>query len=60
MALADYKHLIPLDEVVEAMNKVGKAMPHEHCCTGLGGLAMTPTAKKIEAGLENGKVKITC
>jgi L-serine dehydratase len=60
MALADYKHLIPFDEVVEAMNKVGKAMPHEHCCTGLGGLAMTPTAKKIEAGLENGKVKITC
>jgi L-serine dehydratase len=49
-----------LDEVVEAMNKVGKAMPHEHCCTGLGGLAMTPTAKKIEAGLEIGKVKISC
>ena len=60
MALADYKHLIPLDEVVEAMDKVGKAMPREHCCTGFGGLAMTPTAKKIEAGLENERVKITC
>lgn len=60
MALADYEHLIPFDEVVEAMNKVGKAMPHEHCCTGLGGLAMTPTAKKIEARLEVGMGKISC
>jgi len=42
------------------MNKVGKAMPREHCCTGLGGLAMTPTAKKIETELESGRVKISC
>jgi len=60
MALADYLHLVPFDEVVEAMNKVGKAMPREHCCTGLGGLAVTPTAKKIEAELESGRVKISC
>lgn len=60
MALANYKCLVPLDEVVEAMNKVGKAMPHEHCCTGLGGLAMTAAAQKIEAGLEHGNVKISC
>ena len=60
MALADYKHLIPFDEEVGAMNKVGKAMPREHCCTGLGGLAVTPTAKKIEAQLESGRVKINC
>ena len=52
MALADYQHLIPLDQVIEAMDKVGKAMPHEHCCTGLGGLAATPAARQIEAGLE--------
>ncbi|MGI9244064.1 MAG: L-serine ammonia-lyase, iron-sulfur-dependent, subunit alpha [Verrucomicrobiales bacterium] len=52
MALAEYQHLIPLDEVIEAMDKVGKAMPHEHCCTGLGGLAATPAARKIEAALE--------
>lgn len=60
MALADYKHLIPFDEVVEAMNKVGKAMPHEHCCTGLGGLAMTATAKRIESELAMASVKISC
>ncbi|MFT5110397.1 MAG: L-serine dehydratase, partial [Pseudoalteromonas tetraodonis] len=53
MALADYQHLIPLDQVIEAMDKVGKAMPHEHCCTGLGGLAATPAARKIEAELES-------
>ena len=60
MALADYKHLIPFGEVVEAMNKVGKAMPHQHCCTGLGGLAMTPTAQRIENELTKGHVKISC
>ena len=60
MALADYQHLIPFDEVVEAMNKVGKAMPHEHCCTGLGGLAATPAARKIEAQLKNVTPKISC
>jgi len=52
MAMADYEHLIPLDEVIHSMSKVGKAMPHEHCCTALGGLAITPTAKKIEANLK--------
>ena len=52
MAMADYEHLIPLDEVINSMSKVGKAMPHEHCCTALGGLAVTPTAKKIEARLK--------
>jgi len=52
MALADYQHLIPLDQVIEAMDKVGKAMPHEHCCTGLGGLAATPAARKIEEEIE--------
>ena len=56
MALADYKHLIPLDEVIEAMAKVGQAIPHELCCTALGGLSVTDTAKEIESSLENGGV----
>jgi len=51
MALADYNHLIPLDEVVETMKKVGDAIPNTLRCTGLGGLAITKTAKKIEAML---------
>ena len=52
MALSNYNHLIPLDEVVETMKRVGDALPNTLCCTGLGGLAITKTAKKIEAMLE--------
>ncbi len=51
MALADYNQLIPLDEVIETMKKVGDAIPNTLRCTGLGGLAITKTAKKIEAML---------
>ncbi len=53
MALADYNHLIPLDEVIETMKKVGDAIPNTLRCTGLSGLAITKTAKKIEAALNN-------
>ncbi|HCW08934.1 MAG TPA: serine dehydratase [Cytophagales bacterium] len=53
MALADYNHLIPLDEVIETMKRVGDAIPNTLRCTGLGGLAITKTAKKIEAMLGN-------
>lgn len=56
MALSDYDHLIPLDEVVETMKRVGDALPNTLCCTGLGGLAITKTAKEIEAKLANGEV----
>ena len=51
MALADYKHLIPLDEVIYAMNEVADAIPHELCCTAKGGLSVTPTSKAIEQEL---------
>ena len=54
MALADYQHLIPLDEVIETMKKVGDAIPNTLRCTGLGGLAITKTAKEIEARLNAG------
>lgn len=57
MALSAYQHLIPLDEVIDAMAKVGKAIPHELCCTALGGLSVTPTAKSLEASLEPKKFK---
>ena len=51
MAIAGYQHLIPLDEVIAAMAKVGEALPRELCCTGLGGLAITSTSKRIEQQL---------
>lgn len=53
MALADYNHLIPLDEVIEAMDKVGHSMPHELRCTNLGGLSVTPTAQKLDMKLNS-------
>lgn len=55
MALSEYDHLIPLDEVIETMKRVGDALPNTHRCTGLGGLAITKTAKEIEARLAKGE-----
>jgi len=51
MSLAGYKHLIPLGEVLDAMNQVAGMIPHELRCTGKAGLATTPTAMRIEEGL---------
>lgn len=51
MALADYDHLIPLDEVIETMYVVGKSIPNTLRCTNLGGLSITKTAKEIEQKL---------
>jgi L-serine dehydratase len=52
MAMAGFDAVIPLDEVIHAMDGIGKTMPCELRCTGLGGLAVTPTSMKIEADLE--------
>lgn len=54
MALANYRHLVPLDEVINAMKQVGDLMPREICCTGLGGLAITPTSRALEKKLSSG------
>lgn len=51
MALADYDALIPLDEVIDTMDQVGKSIAHELRCTALGGLSITKTSKAIEARL---------
>lgn len=51
MALAGFRHLIPLDEVLQAFDKAGRSLPRELRCTALGGLAMTKTAQKIQASL---------
>lgn len=46
MALAKVQSLIPFDEVVEAMSKVGKALPESLRETAMGGLAATATGKR--------------
>ena len=53
MALANYEHLIPIDEVIETMKAVGDQIHHTLRCTNLGGLSITNTAKKIESALED-------
>lgn len=52
MALADFDAVIPLDEVIETMDRVGRSLPAELRCTALGGLSVTRTSKKIEKRLE--------
>ncbi len=44
MVLAGFDPFIPFDEVVQAMNAVGRQMPASLRCTANGGLAATPTA----------------
>ena len=60
MALAGYDPVIPLDEVIETMDRVGKSLPSELKCTALGGLSITKTSKEIEKRLkqrQRGSVK---
>jgi len=52
MVMAAYDPLIPLDEVIETMDRVGRSLPHELRCTALGGLAITPTARELEKRLK--------
>lgn len=52
MALAGIESVIPPDEVIEAMYQIGRAMPKELRETSRGGLAQTPTGRKIAAQLQ--------
>jgi L-serine dehydratase len=60
MALANYDHLIPLDEVIDAMYQVGNSIPNTLRCTNLGGLSITKTAKALEAKLEQQQFFKSC
>lgn len=51
LAMAKVQSLVPFDEVVEAMFKVGKALPESLRETALGGLAATPTGKELSQNL---------
>jgi len=48
IALSGVSSIIPFDEVVDTMYKVGRAIPFELRETALGGLADTPTGRKIQ------------
>jgi L-serine dehydratase len=57
MALAGYDPVIPLDEVIQTMDVVGKMLPSELRCTGKGGLSTTATSKAIENRLSQNKAE---
>lgn len=48
LALAGVESQIPVDEVIGAMDRVGRNLPASLRETGLGGLAGTPTGEKIK------------
>lgn len=49
MALAGVTSRIPCDEVIDAMFKIGQRMPTALKETAEGGLADTPTGRRLEA-----------
>ncbi len=48
MVLAGVKSFIPVDEVIEAMDRIGRAIPKSLRETSEAGLAVTKTAKAVE------------
>jgi L-serine dehydratase len=56
MAVAGFDAVIPLDQVIETVSRVGKTMPVCVKCTGKGGLAITETALNIENKLKESSV----
>lgn len=52
MALAGVESVIPMDEIVEAMVRIGRALPRGLKETAEGGLAVTPTGCAIGARLK--------
>ncbi|MGG4144189.1 L-serine ammonia-lyase, iron-sulfur-dependent, subunit alpha [Paenibacillus algorifonticola] len=55
MAMAGVRSIIPSDEVINVMLEVGSAMPSKHRETAQGGLAQTPTGRKIMENLKKRK-----
>lgn len=53
MALAGITSVIPCDEVISAMYQIGRTMPSALRETAEGGLAATPTGRKLEAQIFN-------
>ena len=51
LVLAGVSSVIPFDETVSAMRSVGKALPLDLRETARGGLAATPTGRRIAEGL---------
>lgn len=55
MSLAGITSAIPCDEVIEAMYRIGQAMPVALRETAQGGLADTPTGRRLKTEILNGE-----
>lgn len=52
MALAGFDQVIPLGQVIKTMDQVGRRIPHELRCTGLGGLSITKSSQDVASKLK--------
>ncbi len=50
---AGFDQVIPLDEVITAMDAVGRRIPTELRCTALGGLSVTPCIQSNNEKAQN-------
>ena len=55
LALAGVRSVVPFDEVVECMGRVGRQLPAELRETAQGGLAATPTGRRIAREMSGGE-----
>ena len=58
MALAGIESRIPCDEVIEAMFRIGQSMPSTLRETGEGGLADTPTGRRLQQKIFGPSAKV--
>jgi L-serine dehydratase len=54
MAMAGVESAIPVDEVIETMGQIGRAMPAALRETARGGLAVTPTGQAVACRVQGG------
>ena len=47
MAIAGIRSFIPVDQVIDAMDEIGRNMPEQYRETSKGGLAVTPAGKNV-------------
>ena len=48
LVLGGYRNPIPLDETIDAVHAVGRMLPSELRCTAKGGLALAPSALRLQ------------
>jgi len=59
MALAGIESVVPPDEVIETMGLIGRELPASLRETALGGLAATPTGRRLATELASTSFSFT-